>query len=171
MPRKTIGIVEFARRTARAEGVANNNDIDVALQNLGDEAGFLCERALRPAYVNGQVLPFGPAALLERFAKGAKHRRERQHRPDHGYAPNPTSLLRPRRSGDEAAALPTIVMNSRRLINFLLAPRTILLAYRVGASSVVWHSKMGCRMHRFWVISLGGNRGRPSMHFRYSPKS
>ena len=49
------------------------------------------------AYVDGQVLPFGPAALLERFAKGAKHRRERRHRPDHGYAPNPTSLLRPRR--------------------------------------------------------------------------
>src|SRR5262249_32556153 len=47
--------------------------------------------------VNGQVLPFGPAALLERFAKGAKHRRERRHRPDHGYAPNPTSLLRARR--------------------------------------------------------------------------
>src|SRR5262249_11691917 len=44
-----------------------------------------------------EVLPFGPAALLERFAKGAKHRRERRHRPDHGYAPNPTSLLRPRR--------------------------------------------------------------------------
>jgi len=67
------------------------------MQNLGDEAGILCERALRPAYVNGQVLPFGPAALLERFAKGAKHRRERRHRPDHGYAPNPTSLLRARR--------------------------------------------------------------------------
>src|SRR5262249_46386727 len=75
----------------------SNNDIDVAVQKLGDEAGFLCERAFRPAYVNGQVLPFGPAALLERFAKGAKHRRERRHRPDHGYAPNPTSLLRPRR--------------------------------------------------------------------------
>src|SRR6516164_2311189 len=75
----------------------SNNDIDVAVQNLGDEAGFLCERALRPAYVNGQVLPFGPAALLERFAKGAKHRREWRHRPDHGYAPNPTSLLRVRR--------------------------------------------------------------------------
>jgi hypothetical protein len=58
---------------------------------------FLCERALRPAYVNGQVLPFGPAALLERFAKGAKHRRERRHRPDHGYAPNPIGLLRTRR--------------------------------------------------------------------------
>src|SRR5262249_60770911 len=40
----------------------SNNDIDVAVQNLGDEAGFLCERALRPAYVNGQILPFGPAA-------------------------------------------------------------------------------------------------------------
>ena len=50
----------------------SNNDIDVAVQNLGDEAGFLCERALRPAYVNGQVLPFGPAALLERFAKGCR---------------------------------------------------------------------------------------------------
>src|SRR6516164_3103808 len=54
-------------------------------------------RDLRPAYVNGQVLSFGPAALLERFAKGAKHRRERRRRPDHGYAPNPTSLLRTRR--------------------------------------------------------------------------
>src|SRR5262249_50031351 len=75
----------------------SNNDIDVTVQNLGDEAGFLCERALRPAYVNGQVLPFGPAALLERFAKGAKHRREWRHRPDHADAPNPTSLLRTRR--------------------------------------------------------------------------
>jgi hypothetical protein len=66
------------------------------VQNLGEEAGFLRERALRPAYVNGQVLPFGPAALLERFVKGAKVHRERRHRSNHGYARNPISLLRPR---------------------------------------------------------------------------
>src|SRR5262249_39949931 len=100
----------------------SNNDIDVAVQNLGDEAGFLCERDLRPAYVNGQVLSFGPAALLERFAKGAKHRRERRRRPDHGYAPNPTSLLRARRERpccrttkkrDELAALHAISQRPR----------------------------------------------------------
>src|SRR5262249_44168768 len=100
----------------------SNNDIDVAVQNLEDEAGFLCERDLRPAYVNGQVLSFGPAALLERFAKGAKHRRERRRRPDHGYAPNPTSLLRARRERptdrraaeqrDECAALHSITSSA-----------------------------------------------------------
>src|SRR5262249_29460499 len=98
MPRKTIGIVEVARRTARAVGVAQATMTSTLLCKTSEvRPGFLCERALRPAYVNGQVLPLSPAALLERFAKGAKHRRERRHRPDHGYAPNPTSLLRARR--------------------------------------------------------------------------
>src|SRR5215471_13108277 len=91
MPRKTIGIVEVARRTARAVGVAQATMTSTLLCKTSEMRPGSCANA---AYVDGQVLPFGPAALLERFAKGAKHRRERRHRPDHGYAPNPTRLLR-----------------------------------------------------------------------------
>jgi hypothetical protein len=45
---------------------------------------------------NGRSLPALTCPIV-RDVEGAKHRREWRHRPDHGYAPNPTSLLRVRR--------------------------------------------------------------------------
>ncbi len=88
MPRKTIGIVEVARRAARAVGVAHATMTSTLLCKTSEMRPGSC--------ANEPFGPFGPAALLERFAKGAKVRREWRHRSDQGYARNPFSLLRPR---------------------------------------------------------------------------
>jgi hypothetical protein len=56
-------------------------------------------------------------------------------------------------SGQEAAALlPKSVMNSRRLMDFILGPKTDP-SISLGERSVVRHSKIGCQCP-LWVISV-----------------
>ena len=56
--------------------------------------------------------------------------------------------------------------------SFEVGNQVLISSHRKLLSSVRW--PIACAMQHgllLWVISLGGDRGRPSMHFRYSPKS
>ena len=80
-----------------------------------------------------------------------------------------------RAASGHVAAPPSNVMNSRRCISSpklkgdgILTPQTSAL---IGAETGI---KTIAAVHshcRRWVISVESSRGRPSMHFRCSPKS
>ena len=56
--------------------------------------------------------------------------------------------------------------------SFEVGNQVLISSHRKLLSSV--RRPIACAMQHgllLWVISLGSSRGRPSMHFRYSPKS
>ena len=72
---------------------------------------------------------------------------------EHADAPHPLGLLRARRERPAAAAPPSSVMNSRRLMCFPSSPRIGTLPHRCRKCRVVHHSKIGGRCRR-WVIRV-----------------
>src|SRR5262249_8720708 len=135
MPRKTIGIVEVARRAARAEGVAQATMTPTLLCKTSE---------IRPGSCANE--PFGQRTSMDRFIPSVQPRCWSASRKALSIAGSgdtaPITATRQTlpvccaraASGHEAAALPTIVMNSRRLMDYL-SSQGLTLAYRwVGAS-------------------------------------
>src|SRR5215467_7576539 len=132
--RKTIGIVEVARRAARAEGVAQATMTSTLLSKTSE---------MRPGSCANE--PFGQRTSMDRFFPSVQPRCWSASRKALSIAGSgdtaPITATRQTlpvccahaASGHEAAALPTIVMNSRRLMGYP-SSQGLTLAYGVCAS-------------------------------------
>jgi hypothetical protein len=82
-----MGMVDVACRTAITVGLCDD-DINIAVNKLSHRTGIVLECSLRPANVDGQILPFDVAALAHTITERAQRGRRRRHGCENPDAPD-----------------------------------------------------------------------------------
>src|SRR5262249_4909606 len=144
-----------ASRIHRRRGPCDD-DINIAVNKLSHSTGIVLECSLRPANVDGQILPFDVAAFAHTITERAQHGRHRRHGCEDPDAPNlrllRASRERPcRRTADEGyeLAAPHSTTSATRPISgsgtvrpsalavFMLMTSSTLVACWTGSSAGV----------------------------------
>ena len=124
---KTIGMTDVACFAASALRFPRDNDIDLEPDELGRDLGEALAASLRPAILDRDGAALDPAEFAQPLHKGGgplapSRRRARAQEPDGRQL---RRLLRPRRERPAAAAPPSSVMNSRRLMPNTVFPSAV----------------------------------------------